>query len=32
MLYTHMNNQNDAYGLIEHVELPGRVDFLLGIH
>ncbi len=23
-----MNNQNDAYGLIEHVELPGRVDFL----
>lgn len=24
----NMNNQNDAHGLIEHVEVPGRVDFL----
>lgn len=25
---TSMNNQNDAYGVIDHVEIPGRKDFL----
>lgn len=23
-----MNNQNAAYGVIEHIEIPGRTDFL----